>query len=296
MKFFGRFGATKLRLFVCRLLPAVILVFMLAACGGNDRADDIRNLPEPGETKTPASSSGYQTIDVANGGTITGRVTLAPGAKVPEGFLSPSTQDVCVGVETNNRLEPGKEGGVPWGIVYLENVRSGRAFDAGAVQGIVLDQKQCQYLPHLVAARVGARVPIRNLDPIPHNVRIEEPERDSILLNIVQAAQGRVDSFLVDRAGPLLVKCDYHPWMNAYLFGVDNPYYAVTASDGSYSISGIPPGKYTLVFWFNGPGIRAKRQQDGGIVGYGFSEPIVERREVTIAAGGSSEEGFSVAP
>jgi len=44
-------------------------------------------------------------------------------------------------------------------------------------------------------------------------------------------------------------KCDVHGWMNAYVGVMDNPYYAVTAKDGSFELKSLPPGTYTIAAW-----------------------------------------------
>ena len=45
------------------------------------------------------------------------------------------------------------------------------------------------------------------------------------------------------------VKCDVHGWMKAYIGVVDHPYFAVTPEDGSFQLSNVPPGTYTLETW-----------------------------------------------
>jgi hypothetical protein len=37
--------------------------------------------------------------------------------------------------------------------------------------------------------------------------------------------------------------------MEGWIYVVDNPYYAVTGADGTFSIADVPPGNYTLVVW-----------------------------------------------
>lgn len=173
-----------------RQSAALLLVILSVGCGGTDSSDQ----PETGSDSTskPPAAGGYTVIDVANGGSVAGRVRMKGNVEL-QTFQSPATQDVCGDVRRNNRLEPGPDGGVRWAIVYLRDIRSGRAFPETATASISLDQKQCQYLPHLIAVRKGASVAIRNLDPVPHNVRIEDVASDSILLNIVQATSGRAD-------------------------------------------------------------------------------------------------------
>ena len=45
------------------------------------------------------------------------------------------------------------------------------------------------------------------------------------------------------------VKCDIHPWMNAFVAVVDHPYFAVTGPDGSFELANLPPGTYTIEAW-----------------------------------------------
>ena len=44
-------------------------------------------------------------------------------------------------------------------------------------------------------------------------------------------------------------KCDFHPWMIAYAFVIDHPFWAVTDEAGNYTIEGLPPGTYTVEVW-----------------------------------------------
>jgi hypothetical protein len=45
------------------------------------------------------------------------------------------------------------------------------------------------------------------------------------------------------------VRCDLHPWMQAWLGVVDHPYFAVTGADGRYRLADVPPGDYTVAVW-----------------------------------------------
>ena len=42
------------------------------------------------------------------------------------------------------------------------------------------------------------------------------------------------------------VRCNNHPWMNAFINVSATPFFAVTDADGHFSISGLPAGTYTL--------------------------------------------------
>ena len=45
------------------------------------------------------------------------------------------------------------------------------------------------------------------------------------------------------------VKCDVHPWMGAFVHVLDHPFFSVTGDDGTFTISGLPPGNYTVTAW-----------------------------------------------
>ncbi|MGH9576580.1 MAG: carboxypeptidase regulatory-like domain-containing protein, partial [Terriglobales bacterium] len=45
------------------------------------------------------------------------------------------------------------------------------------------------------------------------------------------------------------VKCNIHPWMRSYVHVMKHPFFAVTGTDGSFEIKGLPPGDYTLAVW-----------------------------------------------
>ncbi len=46
-----------------------------------------------------------------------------------------------------------------------------------------------------------------------------------------------------------VMQCGFHAYMESWAMAVDNPYYAVTGNDGTFTISDVPPGDYTLVAW-----------------------------------------------
>jgi hypothetical protein len=45
------------------------------------------------------------------------------------------------------------------------------------------------------------------------------------------------------------VKCDIHPWMNAYAGVLDHPYFAVTSDGGRFELKNVPAGTYTIEAW-----------------------------------------------
>jgi plastocyanin len=233
-------------------------------------------------------------VDVADGGTIAGRVTLTGAMPELQVFDITSDKDVCASAAANNRLEIGPNGGVRYAVVYLDGITQGKPMPDHPEQTLLMDQQNCQYTPHVIAAPVGSKVTFLNSDPVAHNVRVEDAGTDKILMNRAQPTAGARDPMEVAQPGAYRVGCDYHPWMNAYLFGVTNPYYAVTDSNGSFTIDGIPPGSYTVKMWFNGIRTIPRRDTQGKLVRYAFADPITKEQSVTVGAKTSAEVNFQI--
>jgi hypothetical protein len=71
--------------------------------------------------------------------------------------------------------------------------------------------------------------------------------------------------------------CDSHQYEQAWFYPVENPYYAIVSSDGTYSIDQVPPGKYKIVAWHPTLGVQEKEIEVGATgrvtVNFEFSEP-----------------------
>lgn len=267
------------------------LALALASCGGDGRG---------GAEKTPEGagadtvSAGYRAVTVEHGGSITGRVTL-DGAIPRLADFTIGDAAACSQAAKNNRAEIGPGKGIGSAVVYLEGVNEGKGMPPLSADQLTIDQRGCQYLPHLLAAPVGSTVTFVNSDEIAHNVRVQDAATDSMMLNRAQPVRGRRDSMLVAKTGPASVGCDYHPWMNAYVFGVDNPYYAVTGPDGAFAIGDIPPGTYKLKLWLNGVAAEARTDNNGRIIRYAFGEPYVREKMVEIGKDQKIEVAFGIA-
>jgi Carboxypeptidase regulatory-like domain len=111
-----------------------------------------------------------------------------------------------------------------------------------------LDQKGCQYHPHVLGLMVGQQLLISNSDNFLHNVHSMAQENPAFNFGQPNVDPGRpVDP--MKAAETFKVKCDVHPWMGAYVVVTNNPFFAVSGDDGSFTLSGLPPGTYTLTTW-----------------------------------------------
>jgi plastocyanin len=111
-----------------------------------------------------------------------------------------------------------------------------------------LDQKGCAFVPYAEVVSAGIPVTILNSDPILHNVHATTTRGDA-LFNRAIPVQGRTFTRTFTAPGVIRIKCDVHPWMNAWLFVADSPFAAVTGREGRFSFPGVPPGSYRLHAW-----------------------------------------------
>ena len=114
----------------------------------------------------------------------------------------------------------------------------------------VIEQRDCTYQPHVLAARNGQPVQIRNADGTLHNLHLYK--NSLTIANQAQIAGSRpVNLSLRDTSDDALyhLKCDVHPWMNAWLSLHDNDYFALTDESGAYEIKNVPPGRHVIEAW-----------------------------------------------
>jgi len=104
---------------------------------------------------------------------------------------------------------------------------------------VVFDQKQCEFLTPVLAARVGQSIDVHNSDPIGHNTNIA----GSAFNQLVPAGQGTLYKPNAETGLPTMVTCNIHPWMKAYAVFRKDGYVAVSATDGSFTIPDLPAGE-----------------------------------------------------
>lgn len=131
-------------------------------------------------------------------------------------------------------------------FVQIKNPPAGN--HSAPSEPLVIDQKGCIYVPHVSGAMVGQTVQFKNSDGILHNVHGLPKENREFNIGMPPTVETSEKTF--NKPEPLFkVKCDVHPWMNAYVAVMTHPYFSVSGKDGTFSISNVPDGTYEVEAW-----------------------------------------------
>lgn len=190
----------------------------------------------------------YKVIDVADGGSISGKVSFTGKDPAPLVFKISKDNDVC---GTGNReIDYVKVNGdaLTNVVVYLEKVKQGKAFNAAEKDSTIL-QKGCEFLPYMQIMQNEGNAAIINEDPVLHNIHSYEiiGKAKKTVMNISQPDKGTINKKIkLKRGVGMKIECDAHDFMHGFVFVAKNPYYAMVAENGSYTIDNIPAGKYKV--------------------------------------------------
>src|SRR5450432_3411092 len=162
-------------------------------------------------------------------------------------------------------------GGKGPSVVYIDAI-PGKTFPAPA-EKVTVDQKGLVFHPHVVAVLVGATVEFLNSDKVAHNIfwpSIGGNKKMSHNLGTWPTGQKR--EFKFDTPGVVLLLCNVHPEMSAYVVVAPTPYFALTDDDGNYKIANLPDGQYTATAWHEGMKVQSKPAKAGAPLDFTLSK------------------------
>jgi len=206
----------------------------------------------------------YEEGPVTGGGSIIGKVVFngTPGTRK---IIPTKDLDVCGGPYEETLIQVGPDKSVHNAVVYLVDIAKGKAWPAQA-KPPEIDNVKCKFEPHIQVIRAG-KLDVVNSDPMLHNTHGYYGRRTAF--NLALPNKGQRIPVELTRAGQVRIDCDAHGWMEAWIYVVDNPYYAVTSADGKFTVVDIPAGTYKLV------------------AAHPFTGPV--EQSVTVAAGKPSD-------
>jgi len=110
---------------------------------------------------------------------------------------------------------------------------------------VALDQVNKQFVPHVSVIEVGTTLYFPNSDNIRHQVySFSDAKRFELKLYAGKSAA----PVLFDRPGVVILGCNIHDWMSAYVYVVPTPYFAMTDKAGRAAIK-VPLGTYVVETW-----------------------------------------------
>ena len=190
------------------------------------------------------------TADVANGATVSGKVIFKgdkPVMREIDMSANPTCQKAHAKPVVSEEVIVNGNGTLKNAFVWVKEGVPDSKWAVPSKQAVV-DQQGCIYTPHVSGVMVGQQVEFHNSDETNHNIHpLPSQNRE---WNESQPPKGDPKMKTFDQEEVMIpIKCNIHPWMRAYIGVVRHPFFAVTGEDGSFSIAGLPPGKYTLEAW-----------------------------------------------
>ena len=114
---------------------------------------------------------------------------------------------------------------------------------------ISIEQINKEFVPLVSIAQTGALVNFPNRDPIRHHVYSFSPAK-SFEIKLYSGVPSKPVAF--DKPGEVVLGCNIHDTMIAYVLVVDTPYFAKADSQGRAVLDGLPAGEYEVHMWYPG--------------------------------------------
>ena len=180
-------------------------------------------------------------------------VVRLAGNELPQPTRVANTTDpkVCGQMQTlEDFLVSAETRGIRNVIVALKDVPASK-IPASRPRRLILDNRECKFVPHVSVLTVGSTIQSINSDPTLHNTHFY----GAISANIALAFKGVKRTTGVAKPGMIIVKCDVHGWMQAFIRADSHPFHAVTDENGHFRIPNIPAGTYNLEIWHEKLGV-----------------------------------------
>ena len=220
----------------------VLCLVILVGCGRGEEAAQ----PQP----PPAKPEG-KSVDPATAATIQGRVLYQDG-QPRRNRIRMAADAVCAqqhqGPVYSQEVTLNDNGTLRYVFVYVKSQALADYSFPTPTQPVVLDQRGCIHEPHVIGAQTNQDIKILNSDPTTHNIHPVPQNNREWNTSMPPNTDPLVRSFPREEV-MIQIKCNVHPWMKSYVGVVSHPFFYVTGEEGTFEISGLPPGDYTIVAW-----------------------------------------------
>jgi len=250
---------------ICRQLSTIVLAGLVMISSGGCKPDAAVKQPEiigrgtrdPGsppktEPQTPTGAVPDITPEVPPPQQATGTIsgTIFFSGKPPAMTIDTSQDPACsLGSEPRLPVEQyvAKNGKLANVFLYVKSGPPEATQSGPLPPPVVLDQKNCQYVPHVIGVMQGGYVEFHNSDPTMHNVHAMPTDVGNQTIDISMGPRGQPQTKQFLRPELMIpVRCNNHPWMNAFINVSATPFFAVSDANGHFDLRGLPPGDYVI--------------------------------------------------
>ncbi len=202
-------------------------------------------------------------------GEVTGRIRVT-STLTKRRISLPQVYERTAAISPAPAAAPDVEGELRRVVVYLDTP----GLPARPMQAR-MDQHQRRFEPEVVAVPVGSTVTFPNSDPIFHNV-FSLSKAKPLDLGNYKAGESRTVTF--GQPGIVQLFCHLHPNMSGAILVTPNSWFTSPAGNGEFTLSKVPPGRYTLVAWHKSSGYfrRKIEVRPGKPVEVDFEIPLTE--------------------
>ena len=206
-----------------------------------------------------AAQTRSATPNSSRAGTVAGRAFLSGTAGQPAAIAMDSPcKRLAPGDVHDEAVVVDAAGGVRNVFVHVKDGLDREMQLEIPAEPAVLTQRGCQFEPRVLGVRAGQSLAIVNGDATLHNVHARPAANAPF--NIGQPAAGMRATFVFAKPEVMIpITSDIRPWMKAFIGVIADPFFAVTGSDGTFTIYGVPPGQYTIEAWHETLGIATER-------------------------------------
>ena len=201
-----------------------------------------------------AAEPAYREVGTPNSpGRVAGQIKYTgPGIDVPS-FPVVKDHEICGHDDRSPKsLRVSDAGEFGDCVVELKGIQEGKPWDEVFNNGKIY-QIDCSFQPYVQIIRSDAFVEVFNYDSILHNIHAYEVFKGTrrSMFNFAQPQAGQVDriDLKLRRGNLLMIDCNAHNWMAAWVYTSASPYLSVTSLDGRFEITDVPPGRYQLSIW-----------------------------------------------
>lgn len=220
------------------------VVFLLASCGSETK-NEVQNKP-----KAAPPPPSYFKPDPATAGSLAGTIRFT-GKRPARKLIDMSDDPACVeahhGKAYDESIIVNPNHTLANVFIYVKSGLEGKTFQVPS-EPVAIDQSGCWFRPRVMGIQTGQILKVINSDPVTHNIHPQAQVNREW-----NHSQGQGDPPIerkFTRPEVMIpVKCNIHSWMHAYIGVVDNPYFAVSGSDGTFAIPNLPPGDYVIEAW-----------------------------------------------